>query len=79
VPARRFSFGSPISRYTDPVARITARAWWVLPRPVTTVFTVPVRSTLMTSSVTSSAPKRSACARIDSIRSGPMMPSRKPG
>ena len=33
----------------------------------------------MTSSETSSAPKRSAWARISSIRAGPMMPSRKPG
>ena len=31
------------------------------------------------SSVTSSAPNRSACARMFSISSGPMMPSRKPG
>ena len=33
----------------------------------------------MTSSETSSAPKRSAWARMLSISSGPMMPSRKPG
>ena len=33
----------------------------------------------MTSSATISAPKRSAWARISSIRAGPMMPSRKPG
>ena len=31
------------------------------------------------SSGTSSAPKRSAWARMLSMRSGPMMPSRKPG
>ena len=33
----------------------------------------------MTSPWRISAPKRSACARISAIRSGPMMPSRKPG
>ena len=46
---------------------------------VLTIFTSPVRSTSTMSSATSSAPKRSACARISSIRAGPMMPSRKPG
>ena len=33
----------------------------------------------MTSSVTKTAPKRSACARISSISAGPMMPFWKPG
>jgi len=33
----------------------------------------------MTSSAMSSAPKRSAWARMFSINSGPMIPSRKPG
>ena len=37
------------------------------------------RSTSTTSSGTSSAPNRSAWARISSIRAGPMMPSGKPG
>ncbi len=46
---------------------------------VLTVFTSPARSIDTTSSETSSAPNRSAWARISSIRAGPMMPSRKPG
>ena len=33
----------------------------------------------MTSSASSSAPNRSACLRIESISSGPMMASGKPG
>ena len=49
------------------------------PSPSVTFLISPVRSTAVTSSVTSSAPKRSACARISSMSSGPMMPSRKPG
>ena len=36
-------------------------------------------STRVTSSVTNSAPNRSACLRMLSISSGPMMPSGKPG
>ncbi len=37
------------------------------------------RSTSTTSSATSSAPKRSACLRMESISSGPMIASGKPG
>jgi hypothetical protein len=37
------------------------------------------RSTDATSSCSSSAPNRSAWARISPISSGPMIPSRKPG
>ena len=37
------------------------------------------RSTATTSSATSSAPNRSACLRMESISSGPMIPSGKPG
>jgi hypothetical protein len=37
------------------------------------------RSTLVTSPCITSAPKRSAWARISVIKSGPMMPSRNPG
>ena len=50
-----------------------------MPAPSVTTLTSPVRSTAVTSSATSSAPNRSACARISSISAGPMMPSRKPG
>ena len=46
---------------------------------VVTVLISPVRSIDTMSSETSSAPKRSAWARISSISAGPMMPSRKPG
>ena len=50
-----------------------------VPSAVFTIFVSPVRSSSMTSSETISAPKRSAWARISSIRAGPWMPSRKPG
>ena len=58
---------------------MTARARCSVPAPSVTTLTGPVRSTAVTSSVTSSAPKRSACLRRWSIRSGPMTPSGKPG
>ena len=38
-----------------------------------------VRSTSVTSSARSSAPNRSACLRMASIRSGPWIPPGKPG
>jgi hypothetical protein len=37
------------------------------------------KSTRSTSWSRISVPKRSACARISAMRSGPMIPSRKPG
>ena len=37
------------------------------------------RSTDMTLPASTSVPNRSACARISTMRSGPMMPSRNPG
>ena len=77
-PESRSSPGTPSLRYAEPVARITARAV-NSPSWVGTILVSPVRSTLITSSVTSSAPNRSAWARIWSISSGPMMPSGKPG
>ncbi len=46
---------------------------------VLTTFGFAVRSTAITSSATSSAPNRSACLRMESISSGPMMASAKPG
>ena len=46
---------------------------------VLTVLMSPVRSIDTMSSETSSAPKRSAWARISSISAGPMIPSRNPG
>ena len=57
---------------------ITALAWYVSVS-VRTTFGVAVRSTATTSSLTSSAPNRSACFRIASISSGPRMPSGNPG
>ncbi len=44
-----------------------------------TTLGVAARSTAVTSSGTSSAPNRSACLRIESISSGPMMASGNPG
>jgi len=59
-PESRFSPGSPSSRYAEPVARITVRARWVSPPPVTTRFGSARRSTSTASSVTSWAPNLSA-------------------
>ena len=61
------------------MARMTARARCSVPSESVTTLTSPSRRTDCTSSVTISAPKRSAWARMFSMRSGPMMPSRKPG
>src|SRR5665647_1075047 len=58
---------------------MTARARKVSPPPVTTVLTGPARETSVTSSYRISAPKRSACLRMVSIRSGPSTPSTNPG
>ena len=58
---------------------MTVRAVKMLPYASVTVLTGPVRSIAVMSSATSSAPKRSAWLRMFSIRSGPMMPSGKPG
>ena len=58
---------------------MTDFAWCVAPEPTVTCLTSPVRSTDTTSSLTISAPKRSAWLRICSISAGPMMPSAKPG
>ncbi len=78
-PDSRVSLGTPSWRYPDPMARITARARYSVPAPSRTTFTGPVRSTSTASSATRSAPNRSACLRRLSIRSGPRMPSGKPG
>ena len=57
---------------------MTARARYAV-SPTQTVLMSPVSSTRVASSVSSSAPKRSACLRMLSIRSGPMTASGKPG
>ena len=58
---------------------MTVRARYSVPSASTTTLTSPSSETDSTSSVMISAPKRSAWARMFSMRSGPMMPSRKPG
>ena len=81
-PCRRASDSRPIWRAVAPVATITARAL-IVPACVSSSCGVAIGSaekrTAVTSSVRMSAPKRSACARICCISSGPMMPSLKPG
>ena len=57
---------------------ISARLRWT-PSAVVTTKGYESRSTDVTLPRMISAPKRSACARISAIRSGPMMPSRNPG
>ena len=57
---------------------ITALARYVS-LSVLTTFGSAVKSTATTSSGTSSAPNRSACLRMESISSGPMMESGNPG
>ncbi len=77
-PSSSCSPGTPSGRQAEPVARMTARAWYSV-LPIHTRFTAPRSSTRDTSSVMYSAPKRSACLRMLSISSGPRMPSGKPG
>ena len=69
-----------IERLSDgePIARMTARAWWVS-SPTVTVLIAPFSDTPSTSSLRRSAPNRRDCSRISSISSGPWMPLRKPG
>ena len=57
---------------------MTARARSVMP-PSVTVLISPVRSPAVAVSLRNSAPNRSACLRMLAIRSGPTMPSGKPG
>ncbi len=65
-------------RHFEPVARIAVRerySW----SPTLAILMSPVRSASVTSSVTNSVPNFSACLRMLSIRSGPMIPSGQPG
>jgi len=78
-PDIRFSSSRPSSRYADPVARMTERAWNVSPPSVWIVFTSPSRSSTEASSHSTSAPNFSACFCRPSISSGPWTPSGKPG
>jgi hypothetical protein len=77
-PSRVCSPGTFSGRQADPVARMTAFARYAV-LPTQTVFTSPVSSTEVASSVSNSAPKCSACLRMLSMRSGPMTASGKPG
>ncbi len=61
-PISSFSPGTFKGRKAEPVARMTARAAYSA-SPTHTRLISPVRSTRVTSSATSSAPKRSACLR----------------
>jgi hypothetical protein len=58
---------------------MTARARYSVPSESVTTLMSSSSRTDSTSSVMISVPNRSACARMFSMRSGPMMPSRNPG
>ena len=77
-PVSSASPGMPRWRGAAPVARMTARAWKTSPS-TTTFLMSPEKSTESTSSWRRSAPNFSAWARMFAMRSGPMMPSSKPG
>jgi hypothetical protein len=77
-PWRRCSDSSPSQRALAPVATITAFARYSS-RSTHTRNGRSEKSTRVTSSVSSSAPKRSAWRRKSSIISGPMTPSGYPG
>src|SRR5687768_7877259 len=66
-------------RADAPVAMIRAAVVIFLPSCSAIVKGRCCRSTLVTFPCRTSVPKRSACARISVMRSGPMMPSRNPG
>ncbi len=77
-PQKVLTLGRSSRRAEAPVAMMTARAsicWDEVVRRNTG----PRRSTEVTSSVSISAPNRTACSRIWPISSGPMMPLGKPG
>ena len=60
------------------MATITARARYSC-APTLTLNGCSLKSTEVTSSVMNSVPKRSACSRKRTIRSGPRTPSGNPG
>ncbi len=78
-PDKRFSLTNPISRYALPIARMTDLALTVFPEPSFKTLISPDKSISTMSSVINSVPKRFACFRILSIKSGPMTPSINPG
>ena len=77
-PVRRCSPGTSSQLADAPVAMITESAVYSS-SPVQRRKGLAERSTRVTSTVSSSAPKRAACLRKRSIISGPMIPSGKPG
>ena len=77
-PISSRSSASPSSRAEAPVAMITLSASYTPLSARMTNGRLP-KSTLVTSSAIMSVPKRSPCLRIVSMRSGPRMPSTKPG
>ena len=74
----RFSASRPSIRLCAPVDTMMASAVYSVSR-TQTLNGRSVKSTAVTFSVRNWAPKRAACSRIRIIRSGPMMPSGKPG
>ena len=77
-PMRRRSLSRPSILARAPVATMTARAWYSA-SPTQTRYGAWEKSTRSILSVTYSAPKRAAWARMLPISSGPWMPSMKPG
>ena len=77
-PRRRVSLSIPSHSADAPVATITASAVYSTPRAQAWNGR-PVRSTRSTSTSSMCVPNRSAWARNRAIRSGPWIPSGKPG
>src|SRR5690606_8646039 len=78
-PTRALSLGSPRSLAEAPVATMSEWASYVSPRSVVTRNGRELRSHETALPGTYSAPNRAACWRMLFIRSGPMIPSGKPG
>jgi len=78
LPASSPSPGTPSLRGLAPVAMITALAVYSS-EAVITRNGRRAKSTLVTSSSTIAVPILSACARMSSMRSGPIIASRNPG
>jgi len=77
-PMNACSLGRPSSLAEAPVATISARASYNVPS-AHTLKGRTLKSTRSTSPLISSVPWCAACSRMRSIRSGPMIASRKPG
>ncbi len=77
-PMRRLSASSPSISDWAPVDTMIESAWNCWSR-THTVNGRSLKSTAVTLAVRNSAPNRAAWSRMRTIRSGPMMPSGKPG